>query len=344
MKNVVVVGAGPAGISVAAECSYDRVSDLVVLEKGATHNQTVYQYYPDDKRVDAAYKGQEAICAGVLCFRDTTKPNFLGIVDHMLERYGFPVEYNAPVDSIKKVGETFQVSVTDGRIFETRFVVIAIGRMGKPNRPDYFNAIPAAARMKVQFDVRKLDATGKSILVVGGGNSAVEFALSLARKGHVTLSYRKNEFSRLNPMNLSLLEEDERAGRIRVLRGSDISQVLEENGKPLVHFKAHPTESFDHIVYGIGGSSPAAFLEGAGIDLDPKGNPILSEELETSVPNLFVAGELSVPPGKGSIIASFNSGKRVVEAITDRLGVTRQPDLVHLLENFSQEVVPNSPT
>lgn len=330
MKNVVIVGAGPAGLSVAAECSYDEVPEILVLEKGPTHNQTVYQYYPDDKRVDAAYKGQEAICAGVLCFRDTTKPNFLAIVDHMLERYGFPVEYGATVDSIKKVDDTFQISATDGRTFESKFVVIAIGRMGKPNRPDYFNDIPPKTRMQLQFDIRNLDATGKQILVVGGGNSAVEFALSLAKKGEVTLSYRKTEFSRLNPMNLKLLEEDERAGRIRILRGSDIAIIEDKDGKPFVKFRDGKSESFDRVVYGIGGSSPAAFLEGAGIRLDAKGNPILSSELETSVPGLFVAGELAVPPGKGSIIASFNSGKRVVEAITDRLGLPRKPDLVHL--------------
>ncbi len=331
MRNVIVIGAGPAGFSVAAECSYHEVPDVLVLEKGPTHNQTVYQYYPDDKRVDAAYKGQEAICAGVLCFRDTTKDNFLAIVDQMLQRYEFPVEFNATVDSIQRGRDgTFSVSTTDGKNHQSKVVVIAIGRMGKPNRPDYFNAIPANARMKVQFDTRNLDATGKNILVVGGGNSAIEFALSLANKGKVTVSYRKNDFTRLNPMNLELLLNDEKKGKIKILRGSDVEKVEEKDGKPWVHFKSQGDEAFDHVVFGIGGSSPAAFLESAGIRLDGKGNPQLTPELETNVKNLFVAGELSVAPGKGSIIASFNSGKKVVESITQRLGVTRKPDLVHL--------------
>jgi thioredoxin reductase (NADPH) len=330
--EIIIVGAGPAGISVAAESAYHGLKNVVVLEKGPSHNQTVLQYYPDDKRVDAAYRGQEAVCAGVLCFRDTTKPNFLSIVDEMLARYALPILYNVNVDSIRREPNGgFFVSATDGKSFSATTVVIAIGRMGKPNRPDYFSSIPASARKHVQFDIRNLTAAGKEVLVVGGGNSAVEFALSLAQRAKVTLSYRQDTFSRLNPMNLDLLLEDERKARIQILRNSNIEKVLAEGERPLVYFKeqAAPT-AFDHMVFAIGGSSPAAFLENAGIQLDERGNPRLSSALETSVPGLYVAGELSVPQGKGSIIASFNSGKVVVEEITKRLGIVRKPEQVHL--------------
>ncbi|MBI3840008.1 MAG: NAD(P)-binding domain-containing protein [Planctomycetia bacterium] len=330
--EVLIVGAGPAGISVAAQCAYHGVGDILLVEKGPSHNQTVLQYYPDDKRVDAAYRGQEAICAGVLCFRDTTKPNFLAIVDQMLARYPFAVRYNVHVDSIQKgVDGLFAVSTSEGEVIKARFVAVTIGRMGKPNRPDYFNTIPAKARMLVQFDVRNLTPEGKHFLVVGGGNSAIEFALSLSGKAKlVTVSYRKNAFSRLNPMNLSLLKQDEKNGNIRVLRNSEIEKILEQDGKPQCYFAEGGAEVFDHVVFGIGGSSPAAFLQSAGIELDPRGNPRLSPSLETNVDNLFVAGELAVAPGKGSIIVSFNTGKVAADAITTRLGIERKPDVVHV--------------
>lgn len=329
--KVLIVGAGPAGFSVAAECSYHEVPDVLVLEKGPTHNQTVYQYYPDDKRVDAAYAGQQAICAGVLCFRDTTKTNFLSIVDEMVKSFSLPIRYEANVDSIKKRPDGyFNVSAGAGDDYRAQFVVISTGRMGKPNRPDYFNAIPAAARTKIKFDTRNLDAAGKEILVVGGGNSAIEFALSLAPKAKVTVSYRQTSFSRLNPMNLALLEADEKAGKITILRGSNVASVGEAGGRPLVKFEDGSEKAFEYVIYGIGGSSPAAFLQNAGIELDAKGNPKLTDELETNVSGLFVAGELSVPPGKGSIINSFNSGKRVVETICRRLNIPRKPELVSL--------------
>ena len=331
--QVLIVGTGPAGLSIAAECAYHGVEDVLLLEKGTSHNQTVLQYYPDDKRVDAAYRGQEAICAGILCFRDTTKPNFLAIVDQMLENHLLRVRYHAHVDSIQRDGEgRFAVSTSEGESFKARIVVIAIGRMGKPNRPDYFNNIPAKARMLVQFDVRNLKPEGKSFLIVGGGNSAIEFALSLSGKAtQVTVSYRKEVFSRLNPMNLALLEADEKKGTIRVLRNSTVEQILERDGKPHCHFAGSEAQDFDHVIFGIGGSSPAAFLESAGIELDAKGNPLLSPSLETNVPNLFVAGELAVPPGKGSIISSFNTGKIITDAITDRLGIERKPDVVRVM-------------
>jgi thioredoxin reductase (NADPH) len=306
---------------------------VLVVEKGESHNQTVLQYYPDDKRVDAAYRGQDAVCAGVLCFRDTTKANFLEIVDHMLAVYQFPIRYQAHVDSIKKQDDgLFCVSTSEGESLWARFVVVAIGRMGKPNRPDFFNEIPPKARLLTHFDVRNVQASGKRILVVGGGNSAVEFALSLAGKAEaVVLSYRKNVFSRLNPMNLALLEECESKALIRVLRNSNLTKIEEQDGKPRCRFADGSADPFDHVVFGIGGSSPAAFLESAAIELDARGNPRLSPFLESTVTNLFVAGELAVPPGKGSIINSFNTGKVAAQAIAERMGIERKPETVRMM-------------
>src|SRR5262249_39102102 len=155
--DVLVIGAGPAGLSVAAECVYHELGAVLVLEKGPTHNQTVHQYYPDDKRVDAAYKGQEAICAGILCFRDTTKANFLGLIDRLLESFMFPVLFNSNVDSIRKERDgRFTVSTGDGDAVSARFVVVAIGRMGRPNRPEYYNGIPSGVRGRIHFDVRNV--------------------------------------------------------------------------------------------------------------------------------------------------------------------------------------------
>ncbi len=330
--KLVIVGAGPAGLSVAADASFHELGEVCLLEKGTSHNQTVLLYYPDDKRVDAAYKGQEAICAGVLCFRDTTKSHFLEVADEMLKLSNARVRYGCNVDSIKKAASgKFLVSTGDGDVFEATHVVITTGRMGKPNRPDYFSKVPASVRNLLQFDIRGLKPEGKSVLVVGGGNSAVEFALSLAKKTRVTLSYRGTEFKRLNPMNLTLLQSDQKLGKIRVLLSSNIENVSDGGGKALVKFKEGTEEAFDHVIYAIGGSSPAAFLSNAGIELDERGNPKLDEWGQTSVPNLYVAGELAVPQGKGSIIVSFNTGKRVVEGIMTRLNLDRKPEMVSLV-------------
>ncbi|MCB0406253.1 MAG: NAD(P)-binding domain-containing protein [Bdellovibrionales bacterium] len=327
--EILVIGAGPAGLSVAAEATYHGFKSVLVLEKGADHNQTVRQYYPEEKRVDASYKGQEAICAGVFCFRDTTKKGFLEHVDRLMRSYAFPFAYSAHVDSIKRHSDgLFSVTGSDGTQYVAEHVVIAVGRMGKPNRPDFFSQIPPAVRKEVRFDLQNINPEGKRILIVGGGNTAVEFALSLTPKAEVSLSYRKKEFTRLNPMNKHLLEGDETQGRLKVLRGTNITAVGEKNGKPLAIFAEREEMQFDHIVFAIGGSSPTAFLQNAGIELDDRKNPKLNEWLETNVPNLFVAGELSVPQGKGSIIVSFNSGQTIVEGIMRKLGRSRNPQIV----------------
>lgn len=333
--DVIVIGAGPAGLSVAAECVYHELGSVILLEKGPTHNQTIHQYYPDDKRVDAEYKGQEAICAGLFCFRDTTKANFLEHIEKLNESYILPILYNINVDSIKKQGDgLFSVSSTDGKLFNGRNVVIAVGRMGKPNRPDFFAKIPATVRKEIRFDIQNLEASGKRILVVGGGNTAVEFALSLAKQALVTLSYRKEEFSRLNPMNLKLLEEDEREKRITILRNSNVEQIDDREGKPFVTFKESDPSTFDCVVFAIGGSSPAAFLQSCGIEIDERKNPKLNNHLETNVENLYVVGELSVPQGKGSIIVSFNSGKKAVDGMMKKLGKAPKPEMVSVSERY----------
>ena len=331
--DIVVIGAGPAGLSVVAESAFHELGTTLLLEKGKNHNETVTKYYPDNKRVDAKYKGQEAICAGILCFQDTTKTNFLATVDEMIRIHNIQIQFDHNVDSIKKRSDgLFDVSAGGVVEYLAKHVVIAIGRMGKPNRPEFFNQIPATVRKKVQFDVRNIEPEGKDILVVGGGNSAIEFALSLSNRGRVTVSYRKAEFNRLNPMNLNLLLEEEKAGHIRILRESNVSSIGEQDDKPLVHFEDGESTAYDHVIFGIGGSSPAAFLQNAGIKLDDRGNPILGPFNETNVENLYVAGELSVPQGKGSIIVSFNSGKKVIEGIMIKMGKPLKPAIVSLID------------
>lgn len=113
-----------------------------------------------------------------------------------------------------------------------------------------------------------------------------------------------------------------------LLRNSNIAHIGENVERPLVAFKEGGERGFDHVIFGIGGSSPAAFLQNAGIELDKKGNPKIQSTLQTNIENLYVGGELSVAQGKGSIITSFNSGKQIVESIMKKLGMERKPEHV----------------
>ena len=79
MHNLIIIGAGPGGIALAAEAFASGIdpSQILILEKGPTHNSAIRQLYPEKKLTTANYKGFAARCEGLLCVRDMTKPDTL---------------------------------------------------------------------------------------------------------------------------------------------------------------------------------------------------------------------------------------------------------------------------
>ena len=137
------------------------------------------------------------------------------------------------------------------------------------------------------------------------------------------MSYRRDSFERMNPINRKTIEELHRLNMITVRYNSNIQSVEDKDGKPLVHFVEPPTPLvFDTIVYALGGSSPRQFLESIGIAFDGH-QPLVTDGFETNIPGIFLVGDLVHYPKGGSIITAFNSAHRAMEAICDRyLGCT----------------------
>jgi len=96
MYEMIIVGAGPAGISMAAEARNAGISSdqILVLEKGETHSWAIRKFYPAKKVVLANYKGIEAICTGVMCISDMSKDETLTYIDRAIEQYQLDVHYN----------------------------------------------------------------------------------------------------------------------------------------------------------------------------------------------------------------------------------------------------------
>jgi len=174
LLDAIVVGAGPAGISVAAEAivSGVRSQDIVVLEKAKAHSYSIRKLYPEEKLVAANYKGIDPVCHGVVCIPDMSKTETLSFLDKVIEDYGIDVKYKQTVHGIKKEGDLFIVE-TDTETFRAKICVIAIGIFGRPNKPDY--KIPGEVRTKVHFDITSQEISNKKVLVVGGGDSASEY-------------------------------------------------------------------------------------------------------------------------------------------------------------------------
>jgi thioredoxin reductase (NADPH) len=317
--DLIVIGAGPSGISAAVEARRAELPRILVLEKGPAHSQMVRTYYKPGKRVDARYAGQEAICFGLLCLKDGDRESYLGLMDAVIEQHQIPIEFNTEVWSVTPQSSGGFLVKTSQKTLETKCVLVAIGKMGKPNQPDY--PIPTALRRgpQILFGINSRPIKGEKVLVVGGGDSAAEYADILSRDNTVSLSYRRLEFSKANPLNRKILEDLIAAKKIRALLGSNITAVQEHEDKARVVF-AEPTfeaEVFDSILYALGGVSPVEFLRGAGAETNERGEAIVGPNYETSVPGFYVAGDLlGKENGGGSIIAGFNSA---AEATRDLL-------------------------
>jgi thioredoxin reductase (NADPH) len=102
-----------------------------------------------------------------------------------------------------------------------------------------------------------------------------------------------------------------------LLLGTDIVSVRDVAGRPEVAFAGGATESYDYVVYALGGSAPHDFLKTAGIEFDGP-EPVLKDGYETTVPGLFLLGDLSAGRKGGSIIWAFNSANTAMKRVCDQ--------------------------
>ncbi|MCR2039709.1 NAD(P)-binding domain-containing protein [Campylobacter helveticus] len=305
--DLIIIGAGPTGIACAVEAKLKN-KKLLLLEKTSLICQTLVQYYKDGKRVDKAYKGCERTNYGHIPFEDGTKESTIACFEEALKTHSIEVEFNSEVESVKKQDEGFIVQ-TAKESYLCNNIIIAIGRMGKPNKPDY--KLPMTLTKMINFNANSVLGNEK-ILVVGGGNSAAEYAVDLANNNKITLCYRKKEFTRLNDINLSDIMEAGNLGKVELKLGVDISEVLDENGKAKVCFNDGSIELYDRIIYAIGGSTPLDFLQKCGVNVDDKGVPLMDANKQTNVSGIFVAGDIATKNG-ASIVTGLNDAFRIVE-------------------------------
>jgi thioredoxin reductase (NADPH) len=165
-------------------------------------------------------------------------------------------------------------------------------------------------------------------MVVGGGDTASEYCQYLVQQeNQVTLSYRRTEFSRLNPINYDSLIALEERGQVTILRGSNIKLVEPDSrGDARVVFAetVFPPHSFQHIVYALGGTTPTNFLKAIGIAFDGSA-PVIKEGYETSVPGLYLIGDLSAGKKGGSINLAFNMAAETMQRICGRSAEVCEP-------------------
>ena len=323
MHDLVIVGAGPGGIALAAEAAACSLGSprTVVFEKGSTHNWAIRQFYPDKKLTTANYKGFQARCEGLLCIQDMTKAETLEYFDRVIHDYKIDVQYNTEVFAAHRdqtdSEARFRIETSNGN-YESKVLAIAIGILGRPNKPDDY-ALPTSLKSRLLFDITSSRIEGENVLVVGGGDTAAEYVENLfSQNNRVTLSYRKAEFTRLNERNRTMLQGMEQRKEALILRPSNISRIEDDAGRPRVYFKEDKVsaQTFDHVIFALGGTTPSNFLRTLGIAFNEKG-PIFDSNGETNVPGLFILGDLVVGTKGGSIITAFNSAVHAMQRICE---------------------------
>ncbi len=315
--DIVIVGGGPGGIASAVEGMILGIKNIALLEKGENHSTTIRQFYKDHKRVDKDYRGQKVHLSGHIFFADGTKETTLDLFDEMLRGNHIDSYFKTEVEKITKNEDIFEVYTTNGVIFLSRFVVISIGKMGQPNKPSY--ALPFSLKEVINFNVASCKGDEK-ILVVGGGNSAVEYAYFLADNNNVTINYRKKVFSRVNEINTKILDEYFAQNKLKSKLGIDILSIEDSNKKVLVHFDNGDEEIYDRIIYAIGGVAPVDFLKKCLVSVDEDGVPIVDEMQQSSMKGIFIAGDILFKSG-GSIAAALNHGFAISQYIHKQLGL-----------------------
>lgn len=318
MFEIIIIGAGPAGISMAVEAREAGISNgkILILEKAEEHSFTIKKYYPENKLVTANFKSYVAQCTGVMCLPDSTKHETISYLDKAIEENNLNVHYAEIVHKIHQVNNEQKFFIyTDKNTYESKVVVISVGILGKPNKPEY--KILPALNTKVLFDVTSMDIVNSKVLVVGGGDSASEYCQFLIQKGNdLTLSYRRADFNRMNEINLQSLTALSNQNKIKLYLNSNITALEDGGSRPKIIFAERDSETFDYIVNALGGTTPDNFLKLIGIEFNGP-DPVLKDGYETSIPGLFLTGDLSAGKKGGSIIWAFNSSKAAMKKICE---------------------------
>lgn len=300
--KLAIIGAGPAGIGTAIESYTLGMRDIVMLEKEENHNSTIRKFYKDNKRVDKDWKGQKVDLDGTIYFVDGTKETTLDYFDSLLDNESIELKTHCEVQKIVKHEEGFEIFMSGGSMV-ARNVVVTIGRMGKPNKPEY--KFPPSIKHLVHFTLDSC-GLGEKIMVIGGGDSAIEYAVELCDKNNVTICYRRDNFSRANPTNQADIAKAIGEGHLVAMLNTEIAELEAENGRVKVIFSDGYWELYDRLIYAIGGTTPSGFLQSSGIK-EEGGIPVYDAHYQTNITGLFVAGDITQESG-GSIALGLNHG------------------------------------
>jgi thioredoxin reductase (NADPH) len=258
--DLLIVGAGPAGISASLRAMERKLKYLTIEqdEVGGTVAK-----YPRQKLVMTS--PVELPLYGKFKKMELSKEELIALWKSLLARSDFNVRTGEKVEDIQKGADgTFTIVSNKGQ-YRARAVILGLGRSGNPRKL----GVKGEELPKVMFRLIETDHyINKRILVVGGGDSAIEAAMGLAnQKGNsVTLSYRRESFGRIKERNAQRIQEYVRSGRVKVLFNSLPTEFRQDKAFLQINGGVREIPN-DYVWIFAGGEPPRAFLEKIGVRL-----------------------------------------------------------------------------
>lgn len=261
--DLIVVGSGPAGIS--ATLTAKKMNLKVMTLEQDTLGGTVYTF-PRAKIVMTS--SMDLPLYGKVNFRETSKTELLDLWNTVLTKNNITIRENSKVETITREGDIFKVETLNGEKYTTKSILLAIGRRGTPRKLN----VPGEISDKVAYRLLEPEQIqNKNIVIVGGGDSAIESALLLADQNKVTISYRSSAFSRIKPLNASKINAAIKNHLIDVKLNSNIVSIEKDSILYTENDSKEVLKMDNDLVYIFaGGELPTQFLKKIGIEITTK--------------------------------------------------------------------------
>ena len=262
--DLIIIGAGASGLNAALEAK-ERGLSAIVLEKGKMAN--TIENFPEKKWVYAEPDSKPA--KGKLWLDGAQKEDLVARWNQIVKNNRLDVRIEEGVESVTRTGEgIFQVK-TSKSTYTAKRVILAIGQRGNPRKLGVKGEDQEQVYHRL-YSPRHYK--NEDILVVGGGNSAIEAALTLSEQNNVVLSYRRDQFSRIFKDNERKLNEAVASGKIKTILNSNVKEfkkttydleIAENDGAKKIE-----ELPYNHAFVLVGAELPIKFLKSVGIKME----------------------------------------------------------------------------
>ena len=313
--DIVIIGSGPGGLGAASRAK-ELGSRHVLLEAQDHASDTLFKYQKG-KHIMSEPSILPLRCG--LPFVGGKRETILDEWNQAIKVQDINIHYQKKVIGISRQSNdhTFIVVCEDGSSYTSRTVILAIGLQGNVRKL----GVPGESLPFVQYTLSDPEEfKDEAIVVIGGGDAAIENALALAKQNHVTLMNRDEEFVYCKEANRNLILAAEKAGQIHICHRAFAVEVKETGKNPPMEFVFDGKDGqvkipCHRIIARLGATPPRKLVESFGVQFpnqNPTALPVLSEAYESNVPGLFVAGALG---GYPLIKQALNQGYEIVQSI-----------------------------